>query len=421
MKVLSLFSGIGPFELALKRIGIDTELVGFSEIDKYATKSYCAIHGVDESLNLGDISKINLPKLKTLGSVDLITHRSPYQGFSITNRLVGDGNGFNTRSSLMWYTLSIIKVAHPKYVIWENVKNLLSSKNKHNFDSYLKIMDKLGYNNYYKMLNSKHYGIPQNRERVFTVSIRKDIDTGYEFPKEIELTKKLKDVLEKNVDEKYYLSDELIAGLTTNTEQQKEKGDRLPKIITYDVTQKVKVRKYPVDVDELREVLRESKAKVKITNIKLAEKLGIPKTRVEHYFRQDECFAIPNPKIWHELKKLLKIDTDKFDKSMMTFEEKDGVFTKADRVYDEQGLSPTLTSQENIVVVVREESDEQKLEVNRPHVRKLTPKEYWRLMGFNDEEFDKARGTGISNTQLYKQAGNSITVKVLEAIFKEIK
>ena len=346
MKVLSLFSGIGPFELALKRIGIDTELVGFSEIDKYAVKSYCAIHGVAEDLNWGDVSRIN--------GVDLITHRSPYQDFSITNRQ--NGNSFTTRSSLMWYTLSIIKMAHPKYVIWENVKNLLSSKNKHNFDSYLKIMDKLGYNNYYKMLNSKHYGVPQDRERVFTVSIRKDIDTGYEFPKEIELTKKLKDVLEKNVDEKYYLSDELIAGLTTNTEQQKEKGDSPPKVITYDVTQKVKVRKYPVDIDELREVLREAKAKVKITNIKLAEKLGIPKTRVEHYFRQDESFAIPNPKIWHELKKLLKINTDKFDKSMMTFEEKDGVFSKADRVYDEQGLSPTLTSQENIVVVVREEN-----------------------------------------------------------------
>ena len=397
MKVLSLFSGIGPFELALKRIGIDTELVGFSEIDKYAVKSYCAIHGVAEDLNWGDVSRINLAKLKTLNGVDLITHRSPYQDFSITNRQ--NGNSFTTRSSLMWYTLSIIKMAHPKYVIWENVKNLLSSKNKHNFDSYLKIMDKLGYNNYYKMLNSKHYGVPQDRERVFTVSIRKDIDTGYEFPKEIELTKKLKDVLEKNVDEKYYLSDELIAGLTTNTEQQKEKGDSPPKVITYDVTQKVKVRKYPVDIDELREVLREAKAKVKITNIKLAEKLGIPKTRVEHYFRQDESFAIPNPKIWHELKKLLKINTDKFDKSMMTFEEKDGVFSKADRVYDEQGLSPTLTSQENIVVVVREES-----EINRPRVRKLTPREYWRLMEFNDKEFNKACGTGISNTQLYKQA-----------------
>ena len=84
---------------------------------------------------------------------------------------------------------------------------------------------------------------------------------------------------------------------------------------------------------------------------------------------------------------------------MMTFEEKDGVFSKADRVYDEQGLSPTLTSQENIVVVVREES-----EINRPRVRKLTPREYWRLMEFNDKEFNKACGTGISNTQLYKQA-----------------
>ena len=86
-------------------------------------------------------------------------------------------------------------------------------------------MDKLGYNSYYKVLNAKNYGIPQNRERVFTVSIRKDIDEGYEFPEEIELTKKLKDVLEESVDEKYYLSDKLIAGLIANTERQRAKGN----------------------------------------------------------------------------------------------------------------------------------------------------------------------------------------------------
>lgn len=225
MKVLSLFSGIGAFEKALKRIGIEYELVGFSEIDKYAIKSYCAVHGADESLNLGDVSKIDLDKLKEIGDIDLITHGSPCQDFSIAGRLAGGDKGSGTRSSLMWCTVDIVEKTCPKYVIWENVKNLLSAKNRHNFDSYIQIMNEMGYNSYYQVLNAKNFGIPQNRERVFTVSIRKDIDEGYEFPEEIELTKKLKDVLEKDVDEKYYLSDKLIAGLIANTERQKAKGN----------------------------------------------------------------------------------------------------------------------------------------------------------------------------------------------------
>lgn len=215
MRYLSLFSGIGAFEKALKNIGVNIELVGFSEIDKYAIKSYCAIHGVDESLNLGDISKIDLDSLPN--DIDLITHGSPCQDFSIAGRLAGGDKGSGTRSSLMWCTVDIVEAVRPKYVVWENVKNLLSAKNRHNFDGYLEIMDKLGYNSYYQVLNAKDYGIPQNRKRVFTVSIRKDIDSGYEFPEKIELTKKLKDVLEKDVDEKYYLSDKIIAGLIANT------------------------------------------------------------------------------------------------------------------------------------------------------------------------------------------------------------
>ena len=125
----------------------------------------------------------------------------------------GGDKGTGTRSSLMWETVRIIENVKPKYVIWENVKNLLSKKHRHNFDSYIEVMDKLGYNSYYQVLNAKDYGIPQNRERVFTISIRKDIDTGYIFPEKQELKLKLKDVLESEVDEKYYLSDKLIAGL----------------------------------------------------------------------------------------------------------------------------------------------------------------------------------------------------------------
>lgn len=119
-------------------------------------------------------------------------------------------NGSGTRSSLMYETIRIVKNLKPKYVIWENVKNLLGKKNKHNFSRYIYILQGLGYNSYYQILNSKDYGIPQNRERVFTISIRQDIDNAsFTFPKPMQLDKKLKDLLEDKVDEKYYLSDKM--------------------------------------------------------------------------------------------------------------------------------------------------------------------------------------------------------------------
>lgn len=174
IKYLSLFSGIGSPEQALKNLGIEYELVGFSEIDKFAIRSYCAIHEVNENLNLGDIEKIdieNLPK-----DIDLITGGSPCQDYSVSGKNRGGDKGSGTRSSLMWNAVSIYEHCKPKYVIWENVKNVLSKKHKHNFDKYLDEMDRIGYNNFYKILNSKDYGVPQSRERVFVISIRKDLN-----------------------------------------------------------------------------------------------------------------------------------------------------------------------------------------------------------------------------------------------------
>jgi DNA (cytosine-5)-methyltransferase 1 len=125
----------------------------------------------------------------------------------------------------MYETLRIVEKLKPKYVIWENVKNLLSKKHRHNFDAYLDAMTDLGYANNYQVLNAKDYGVPQNRERVFTVSIRKDIYKGYFFPAPIPLEKRLKDVLEDNVDEKYYLSDERLASLVASTEKERARGN----------------------------------------------------------------------------------------------------------------------------------------------------------------------------------------------------
>lgn len=214
MKLLSLFSGIGAFEKALDRLNIQYELVAFSEIDKYAIKSYCAIHGVDESMNLGDITKIDeksLPK-----DIDLITYGFPCQDISLAGKQKGMFNedGTQTRSGLFFEALRIIEATKPKIAIAENVKNLTGKKFKEQFELVLKSLEQAGYNNYWKVLNAKDYGIPQNRERVFIVSIRKDIDDGrFEFPEGFPLKLRLKDMLDAEVDEKFYLSNKGVNGL----------------------------------------------------------------------------------------------------------------------------------------------------------------------------------------------------------------
>ena len=210
MKVLSLFSGIGAFEKALGRLNIDYELVAFSEIDKYATKSYCAIHGVDESMNLGDITEVDensLPK-----DIDLITYGFPCQDISLAGKQKGmfNDDGTQTRSGLFFEALRIIEATKPKIAIAENVKNLTGKKFKEQFALVLESLDEAGYNNYWKVLNAKDYGIPQNRERVFIISIRKDIDKGYEFPEPFPLELRLRDMLDDEVDEKFYLSTKCI-------------------------------------------------------------------------------------------------------------------------------------------------------------------------------------------------------------------
>lgn len=206
VKVLSLFSGIGAFEQALKNIGHDVDLVGFSEIDKYAIKSYCAVHGVDESLNLGDVTKIDTSRIPA--DVDVLTYGFPCQDISVAGSLNGffDDNGKTTRSGLFFEALRIIEDVKPRIAIAENVKNLLSKRFSTEFEVVLQSLEEAGYVNYYKVLNSKDFGIPQNRERVFIVSIRKDIDEGFEFPTGFPLEKCLTDMLEENVDESFYVN-----------------------------------------------------------------------------------------------------------------------------------------------------------------------------------------------------------------------
>lgn len=218
IKILELFGGIGACTTALKRLGIDYEIADYVEIDKYACASYNAINGTN--FEPQDIKEWN----KDI-QVDLIMHGSPCQDISVVGKQAGADENSGTRSSLMYETIRIVGKLKPKYVIWENVKNLLSKKHRHNFDKYLEQMSELGYQNYYQVLNAKDYGIPQNRERVFTISIRNDIQKEFVFPEKEESKLKLKDMLEKQVDEKYYLSDKIINFYKRNELEQKAKGN----------------------------------------------------------------------------------------------------------------------------------------------------------------------------------------------------
>lgn len=209
LKYISLFSGIGAFEKALFNIGVPYELINYCEIDKYASKAYSLIHHIPESKNLWDITKVNETALPS--DVDLITYGFPCQDISIAGKKQGfvSEDGKKTRSGLFFDALRIIEHCKPKVAIAENVKNLTSKNMKGIFDIVLNSLDEAGYNCYWKVMNAADYGIPQSRERVIIVSIRKDIDNGsFQFPDPIPLTCCLADMLEDDVPEAFYLSED---------------------------------------------------------------------------------------------------------------------------------------------------------------------------------------------------------------------
>lgn len=348
IKILELFGGIGACSKALERLGIDYEIVDYVEIDKYAVKSFNAIHNTN--FEPQDICNWN----KNI-DVDLIMHGSPCQDFSLAGKQAGGDKNSGTRSSLMYETIRIVEKLKPKYVIWENVKNLLSKKHIHNFNTYLETMEKLGYKNYYQVLNARDYGIPQKRERVFTISILGN--EHFEFPSKQELKLKFKDILEDEVDEKYYLSDEKFKNYTRNFGS---KG------------------KFQKDIcDTLQAAMGCGGGNTPL--VKVIRKYGI-------------------------------FDTEKSKH-------------QAGSVYDKNGIAPSIDTMQGgwrqPCIEIENSFSKKSSEGNFLTIRKITPKECWRLMGFDDEDFEKASKVN-SDTQLYKQAGNSIVVNVLEAILKNL-
>lgn len=212
LRLIELFAGIGSQAQALTNIGIAHRVVAISEIDKYAIQSYEAMHG--KANNLGDIRKIG-----ELPDADLWTYSFPCQDISVAGKGAGIKEG--TRSGLLFEVERLLRDASekgtlPKYLLLENVKNLVSKKFKADFDKWLDFLAELGYTNYWKVLNAKDYGIPQNRERVFCVSIRGEHEP-FVFPKPKELTIRLRDMIDEAVDERFYLKESTIRSILRST------------------------------------------------------------------------------------------------------------------------------------------------------------------------------------------------------------
>lgn len=205
LRVFTAFSGYDSQCIALRNIGVPFELVGWSEIDKYAIQAHDVIFPEYKDRNFGDISKI---EWRGVSDFQLFTYSFPCTDISNAGQQQGLAEGSGTRSSLLWECRKAIIAKHPKYLLMENVKNLVSDKFLPYFKAWLAFLTHEGYTNYAQVLNAKDYGVPQNRERIFVVSILGD--EWYNFPKPFPLEKCLLDILEPEVDEKYYISDEKV-------------------------------------------------------------------------------------------------------------------------------------------------------------------------------------------------------------------
>lgn len=415
LKVLELFAGIGACSKALTNLGIEHEIVDAVEIDKYAVASFNAIHGT--FFEPQDITKWD----KDI-ECDLIMHGSPCQDFSVAGKQAGGDKDSGTRSSLMYETLRIVEKLRPKYVIWENVKNLLSKKHRHNFDAYLEAMEKLGYKNYYQVLNAKDYGVPQNRERVFTVSIRLDVPYcwAFKFPARRPLTKRLKDVLETEVDEKYYLTEKTLKTYQRDFGSKGKMLDKEKTSSTLTASMGGGGANVPIIIDGKLDI----KGQDQIKRVYSSEGVSPTLSTMQGGNRQPkitEPFVVASrgrnpakPSDRTTGAPTVQRLEPRFDgcTNTLTSVQKDNYVATP---VLEDGVSRTVRASG------RGSTDRHSWDVIKHdlRIRKLTPLSCWRLMGFDDADFEKAAKVN-SNTQLYKQAGNSIVVDVLEAILEEL-
>ena len=390
MKFLDLFAGIGGFRLGMESAG--HECVGFCEIDKFARASYKAIHDTKGEIELHDITAVSDESIRRIGRVDIICGGFPCQAFSIA----GNRRGFeDTRGTLFFEIARFASILRPRHLFLENVKGLLNHENGITFETIISTLDELGYNVEWQVLNSKDFGVPQNRERVFIIGHLRGERTRRIFPLggESQSTSSQSVVKIGNVNPsgigmngEVYQADGLAPTLTTN----KGEGQKIAiPVLTPDRTDKRQNgRRFKSDGEPMFTLTAQDKH-----GILIAGKLP-------------------------------------------------GNHDQNSRVYDTNGLAPTLSTMQgggqepkiiqrghgynqggehDIAPTITSNSYQENNHLSDGYrIRKLTPRECWRLQGFPDWAFDKAQEVN-SNSQLYKQAGNSVTVNIIAVIAKELQ
>lgn len=398
MKFIDICSGIGGFRSALEKHGHNC--VAFAEIDKFAKQSYRAIYDTENEEELDDITSVTDEHFRLYrGQIDIITGGFPCQAFSIA----GNRRGFeDTRGTIFFHIARAIKEIQPSYVLLENVKGLLSHDKGRTYGTIVQALDELGYFIEWGLFNSKYWGVPQNRERVYILVTRKDV---WKEPKLFNLVKqqtsvdtRLFDILETNVDESYYLSEEKTRKLTLNE-------DLSGRLNHYDYR----------DVDSVHSVNRVSPTLNTMQGGDRQPKVAVPVLTPDRLNKRQNG-------------RRFKEDNDPM--FTLTSQDRHGIAVreatkkgysiakKGDSVNTSYPNSKTRRGRVGKQVAQTLQAGEvnQGVVTNEIRIRKLTPLECWRLQGFTEEQFYKAKNSGVSKSQLYKQAGNAVTVNVVDAI-----
>lgn len=398
IQVGSDFSGVGAFDQALKRLDINYKTVFACDMDKFARQTY--IHNYGEPHYYPEnVYNREIPKQ----SLDIYMTSPPCQAFSLAGKRKGEDD---KRGVLFYNSHEFITKNRPRYFIFENVKGLLSDDSGKTFQRWIDYLggksvngnpvifpleESVPYHVYHKVLNAKDFGVPQNRERVFIVGIRDDADNNFNLPMPFPLEKRLKDVLEDEVDEKYFLSDKMLKYLDSNSEVQKNKGNGFK----FD----------PSDGNSIG----------KAVTTKEGQRMD------DNFIKVIGAFRGRNPENTNDrttgapMQQTLEINKHGTSNTI-TSVQKDNVVVignlpgkheQNSRVYGINGVSPTLTTMQG---------GGQEPKINRDYrIRKLTPRECFRLM-----DFPESFSWPVSNSQAYKQAGNSIVVEVLAQIISKL-
>jgi len=366
MKVGTFFSGVGSPEQALNNLGIDHEIEFACDIDKYAKQTYLKNFNTKQFYT--DITTLDM---KNLSYVDLLVFGFPCQAFS----LAGKRGGFeDTRGTLFYDALRYLKEHRPRYFIAENVKGLVSHDKGKTFQTIIDCLastvntqmsimpfDNLGYHIHYKVLNTKNYGIPQNRERIFIVGIRDEADNNFTFPKEFPLELKLKDILQDNPNSKYF-------NLSNSQQQMINDENDIKRYINSDIIDK---------------------------------------------FNEGDCADISFPNGYNKANRVFKVDDKYFLKEETV--KKLNEYNQRNKDNGNGFRAKFHNPETDLMSALKIGGAGADDLIKQDKIRRLTPIECERLQGFPDNHTE-----GVSDTQRYKQMGNTITVNVMMELFKKL-